>query len=152
VGQHEPEASEPADTLVCLVALSAQLSALDIVAAVGLDADDVWNRGEPYNPKWTESPLRQVSGARYRSRLPATASAEAQLAELLARLRPFRERIAALSAPRTAGRSEVVLRVWVHTIRSGTCSCAFDFSPDQLRELAHYGAHLGMEVVCADRG
>ena len=144
----ETQEHEPDWTLARLVVLSEDETATQLAEAVGLPPDEAWNRGEP---KKTPGLRYKISGITYRSRVPRTAEPAAHLDDLLARLTPVKDRIAALSARLAAqgGRPDSV-RVWVTQFTSNA-SPGYDFSPRQLACISEMGAWLGLSIdVCAD--
>jgi hypothetical protein len=131
---------------VTLIVLSRTLTGPDLAEAIGLAPDEAWTRGEPVNPERSPKPLRRISGVRYESRLPDTARAEEQLAELQTRLRPHRDRLRSLAASLAAEEGDhEPLRFWVYS-RGERGWRPFDFAPALLAEVADLGAYLGLDI------
>lgn len=148
----EKRPPEPDAALAVLVVLSVADSADQLADFVGLPPDKAWNRGDLR--KVSRIP-HKFSGVEYCSRVPPTARPAEHLDDLLARLAPVKERIAALSARLAGqgGRTDLArLSIW-HFTRNGTPG--YDFSPQQLTFIGDLGVWFGLSVdfnVGADRG
>lgn len=143
MSEERSPAAEPDQTLAKLVVLSATESAEQLARAVGLAPDEAWDRGQP---RKTRGLTHTFSGITYRSRVPRTATPAEHLDELLGRLAPFEDRIAALSAQLATqeGRPDSV-RLWLTHLTSNGMP-GYDFSPSQLASIHEMGAWLGLSV------
>jgi hypothetical protein len=131
---------------VALIVLSKVMTGPDLAAAIGYEPDEAWTLGEPIHPDRSAKPQYRVSGVRYESRLPESARAEEQLAELLSRLRPFTDRLRALGTTLISeDGNDIPLRFWVYS-RGRRGWRPFDFSPALLAEVAALGAYLGLDI------
>jgi len=134
-------------SLAELVILSKTESAERLVEAVGLPPDRSWNLGDPRKSRGL---VEKFSGITYGSRLPRTAELEAHLDDLLLRLAPAKDHIAALAAHlgQHEGRPDA-LRVWLTQLTSNP-SPGYDFPPRQIIQVGEMGAWLGVSLDVTD--
>ena len=135
--------SEPDEALAVLVVLSEVDSADQLAEAVGLPPDKSWNRGDVR--KVSRLP-HKFSGVEVCSQVPRTARPEEHLDDLLARLAPVKDRVAALAA-RLAAQGERTdlarISIW-HRTSKGTPG--YDVSPEQLALIHEMGVWFDLSV------
>jgi len=146
-GVDDPTNHEADDASGELVVLSTTESAENLAAAIGIPPDQAWDRGQP---RRTRGLVHKFSAVTYASRAPRTARPEAHLDDLLVRLAPAKDRIAALASRLRDqdGRPDPI-RLWVtHFTSNG--SPGYDFSPEQIRLLAEMDVWLGVSIDVDD--
>lgn len=147
MGLERETASHDDWSLAEIVILSQTVAADRLAQAIGLPPDRSWNRGEP---KKTRGLVEKFNGMTYCSRVPRTVDVHDHLADLLARLAPVKDRIAALSRRLTEedGRLDPI-RIWL-TQLTRNASPGYDFSPAQVALVGEMGAWLGVSVDVYD--
>ncbi len=136
---------EPDGWHASLVITTNAWSSTRLVDAIGLEADRTWDRGEEGTP--SASPTRQrLSGITYRSHLAGPVDIELHLQNLLDRLVPYKERIAAVRDESTA-ESGATLSVEIRLVVPTEADAqGVHLSCNQLREITDLGADLGLTV------
>lgn len=144
---NEERTPEPDEALAVLVVLSEVDSADQLADAVGLPPDRTWNRGDVR--KVSRLP-HKFSGVEYCSRRPRPERPEVHLDDLLERLTPVKDRIAALSTRLAAqGERTDLARVSVsHMTSNGTPG--YDFSPPQLALIHEMGVWFDLSLYFND--
>lgn len=139
----DPNGRDPDHALGELVVLSTTATSEELASAIALPPDEAWDRGQP---RRTRGLVHKFSGVTYASHAPRTAAPREHLDDLLVRLAPAKDRLAALAARLSEqdGRPDPI-RLWV-THFTSNASPGYDFSPDQLRLIAEMGAWLGVSV------
>ena len=136
---------EPDGWRASLVIMTDAWPSTRLIDAIGLTPDRAWDRGQLRSPADGRAKHR-YGGVAYRSPLAEPADIQNLLDSLLARLAPYKERIAAIAAdlmatPDATGSIGVRLVVPTQADAQG-----LHFSHRQLRGSADLGADLGVTV------
>lgn len=110
-------------------------SAEELSAALGIAPDEAWNKGDPRTP----GRIHTTTATALRSRIPDERPPEEHLEDLLARIEPLHERIAA----QIAEGNRVRLKVALFT---DTDNPTLSLPADVLRRLAAFGLDRELDI------
>lgn len=127
-----------------LVVVSETKSPEELAAAIGLQPDRHWRRGEVVGE--LRPRVNKLNGVEYYSRLPRETDPHDHLQDLLERVRPHSGELRQLAnAIRDDEGLDVPIRLWF-SHQTGNYTPGYEFSPDQLELIASLGAFFGISL------
>lgn len=127
-----------------LVVISKAMPPEQLTTAIGLEPDRYWRKGEVVGQRRPR--VNQLNGVEYFSLLPSDADPHDHLDRLLERLRPHAQQLRQVAnAIREEENLDAPVRLWF-SHQTSDYTPGYDFSHDQLQQIASLGAFLAVSL------